>query len=189
MNQEKNNPSKINLSIEMPRTGFDSLALRRLSGIVAAHAGLTFEQTAEDTLRFDLGERAPDEAQDDAAFVSALCETAKLGKTALYCRVAVAAQRTALEGFAEMKGFSNIACYEDDDNPNLLRTHTGFGQLEQDIRAGKIARVLAENLSRLGRSTADAVRWTIWLQRHGAEIFTLDSPADLNAALEALENA
>jgi hypothetical protein len=42
MNQEKTN-----LTIEVPRAGFDDLALRRLSGIVAAHAGLTLVQTAE----------------------------------------------------------------------------------------------------------------------------------------------
>ncbi|MDR1464742.1 MAG: hypothetical protein LBJ11_05520 [Oscillospiraceae bacterium] len=73
MNQEK-----INLIIEMPCAGFDQSALRRLSGIVAAHVGVSVEQTATDTLRFDLGERAPDEAPDCAAFVTALCKAAKL---------------------------------------------------------------------------------------------------------------
>jgi hypothetical protein len=71
---------KINLEIEMPRAGFDALALRRLGGIVAAHAGLSFEETADDTLRFHLGERAPDEALGCAVFIAALCETAKSGQ-------------------------------------------------------------------------------------------------------------
>jgi hypothetical protein len=72
MNQEK-----INLSIELPLTGFDDLALRRLGGLVAAHAGLSFVKTKKDTLLFDLGERAPTEAQNGAAFVAALCEQAR----------------------------------------------------------------------------------------------------------------
>jgi len=72
MNQEK-----INLTVEMPLTGFDALALRRLSGLVARHTGLSFEQTPEDTLRFYLGELLPHKAQDAAQFVAALCEAAK----------------------------------------------------------------------------------------------------------------
>lgn len=186
---------KIDLHIEMPRDGFDGLALRRLGGLVAAHAGLSLEQTPEDTLRFNLGERAPTEAMDCAVFVSDLCDTAKLGKTALYCHTTLAnpglvfGQRTALEHLAETKGFGNIACYEDDGDPNLTRTHTGFGQLEQDIRAGQIARVLATSVSKLGRNTGDVIRWVAWARRHGAEIFTLNTAVDINAALEALENA
>ena len=66
------NPEKIRLTIEMPRAGFDDLALRRLSGLVAAHAGLTLMQTAEDTLRFDLGERAPAGKTPRAATVGRL---------------------------------------------------------------------------------------------------------------------
>ena len=185
---------KINLSIEMPLTGFDGLVLRRLSGLVADHVGFSFAKTPEDTLRFDLGERAPTEAQECAAFIDGLCKTAKLGRTALYCKTAainpaaIAKQRTALEGLAKEKDFANLAYYEDDGDPNLVRTHTGFGQMEQDIRAGQIARVLATNITKLGRNTADTVRWMVWLRRHGTEVFTLDAP-DFNTALEVLENA
>ena len=188
MNQEK-----IDLSIEIPMTGFDTLALRRLSGLVAAHVGLSFEKTPEDTLRFALGERAPDEALECADFIAGLCKTAKLGRTAIYCRTAtvdpaaITKQRAALERRAEEKGFTDLAHYEDDGDPRLVRTHTGFGQLERDIRAGQIARVMATSVTRLGRNTADTVRWMVWLRRHGAEIFTLDAP-DFNAALEVMEN-
>ena len=190
MNQEK-----INLTIEMPRTGFDALALRRLSGLVAAHVGLSFERTAEDTLRFDLGERAATEAQDGAVFIAGLCKTAKMGRTALYCRTAVinpdaiSKQRAALERFAGERGFTDLVCYEDDGDPNLIRTHTGFGQLEKDVRAGKIARVITTSITRLGRNTADVIRWAVWARRHGTKIFTLNDPVDFNAALEVLENA
>ena len=189
MNQEK-----INLSIEMPIAGFDALALRRLGGLVAAHAGLSFEKTPTDSLRFDLGERAPTEAQDGAAFIAALCETARNGQTALYCRTAVAdpagiaAQREALERFAEERGFGNIVSYEDDGYSGLDRTRPDFSQLNEDIHDGKIQRVLSEKLSCLGRNTAEVVKWAVWLRRHGAEIYIPDPQADLNAALETLEN-
>jgi len=190
MNQEK-----MNLSIDLPMAGFDSLALRRLSGLVAAHAGLSFERTPEDTLRFDLGERAPGEAMGGAAFISGLLETARNGQTALYCRTAspdpdaIARQRETLQRFAVAHSFGNTVCYEDDGCSALGRTRPAFSQMEEDIRGGKIQRVLAKSLTRLGRNSAEVVRWALWLRRHGAEVIILDPPVDINAALEVLENA
>jgi len=190
MNQEK-----INLSIEMPLTGFDGLALRRLSGLVAAHAGLSFAKTPQDTLRFDLGERAPAEAGECAGLIAGLCEAAKYGQTALYCRTAtvnptaIAQQRTVLEGFAEKRGFTDLACYEDDGYSGRNPKRPAFARLEEDIRAGKIARVLVASITRLGRNTAEVLRWATWLRRHGAEIVAMNIPVDLNPALEVLENA
>jgi len=189
MNQEK-----INLTIEMPQTGFDDPALRRLKGLVAAHDGLSFEKTPEDTLRFDLGERAPDEAQDGAVFISALCETARNGQTALYCRTEVAdpagiaAQREALERFAKEQGFGNIVHYED-DGYSFRDFSPAFLQLEKGVQGGKIQRVLTEDLCTLGRNTAGLVVWAVWLRRHGAELHTRYKPKKLNEDLEALENA
>ena len=179
------NREKINLTIEMPKTGFDDPALRRLSGLVAAHKGLSFEKTPEDTLRFDLGERAPHEAQDGAAFIAALCETARNGQTALYCRTAVAdpagiaAQREALERFAGEQGFGNIVCYEDDGYSHRDFS-PAFLQLEKDVQSGKIQRVLSEDLFRLGRNTAGLVNWHIWLQKYGANLFTPQRPMGFN---------
>ena len=186
---------KFDLTVEMPLNGFDNLALRRLSGIVAAHVGLSFEKTPEDTLRFSCGERAPTEAQECAQLVARLCKTAQLGRTALYCRTAVvnpaniAAQRDALQALAKERGFSNLACYEDDGYRAGNPKRPAFVRLEQDIRVGKIARVMVKSPSRLGQNTAEVVRWAIWLRRHGAEIITIDPPVDINAALEVLENA
>jgi hypothetical protein len=188
MNQEK-----FNLTIEMPRTGFDPLALRHLGGLVAAHVGLSFEETATDTLRFDLGERAPTETQEGAAFISELCQQAKQGQTALYCRSAIVnpeaitRQRENLQLFAEEQGFGSIAHYEDDGYSGLDRDRPDFLRLEADIRGGKIQRVLTMELSRLGKNIAEVIRWAVWSQRHGAEIFALEDP--INDLLENLENA
>jgi hypothetical protein len=190
MNQEK-----INLTIEMPRASLSDPALRRLSGLVAAHAGLSFEETPTDTLRFDLGDVPPQGAQECAGFIAGLCEQAKQGQTAIYCRSAIsnpdaiARQRETLQRFAEGQGFSNIVCYEDDGYSGLDANRPDFLRLEEDIRGGKIQRVLSEKLSHLGRNTADVVRWMLWLRRHGAEICILGMQNDLNADLETLENA
>ena len=216
---------KINLSIETPMTGFDTLALRRfwhellhelsftvVHNLVAAHVGLSFTKTPEDAgyemcrghisprpalagPRFDLGERAPDEAQECTRLVSSLCEIAKTGQTALYCRTAtfnpavIAAQRDALEDFAKKRGFSDLAYYEDDGYSGRNSKRPAFVRLEEDIRAGKIARVMVASVTRLGRNTAEVIRWAIWLRQHGAEIITLDPPVDINAALGVLESA
>jgi hypothetical protein len=206
MNQEK-----INLTIEMPRAGLSAPALRRLSGLVAAHVGLSFEETPTDAgyemsqcdisprpalagLLFDLGERAPDEAQKCAGFIAGLCEQAKQRQTAIYCRSAAAdpeetvRQRETLQRFAEERDFGNLVFYEDVGFGWHNASRPDFLRLEEDIRSGKIQRVLSEKLSHLGRNTADVVCWVLWLRQHGAEIYAMDTD-DINAALEALENA
>jgi hypothetical protein len=190
MNQEK-----INLTIEMPRAGLSTPALRRLSGLVAAHVGLSFDETPTDTLLFDLGECAPDEAQECAGFIAGLCETAKQGQTAIYCRSAAAnsedtvRQRETLQRFAEERDFGNLVFYEDVGFGWHNVNRPDFLRLEADIRGGKIQRVLSEKLNHLGRNTADVVRWMLWLRRHGAEVYMTGMTGDLNAGLEALENA
>ena len=46
--------------------------------------------------------------------------------------------------------------------------------------------MIAPDLVRLGRDTAEVVRWIVWLRRHGVEIMLLDGP-DLNRLLTGLE--
>ena len=98
-----------------------------------------------------------------ADFIAGLCETARDGQIALYCRTEVAdpagiaAQREALERFAGEQGFGNTVSYEDDGYSALNRTRPAFLQLEKDVQSGKIQRVLSEDLFRLGRNTAGLV--------------------------------
>jgi DNA invertase Pin-like site-specific DNA recombinase len=121
--------------------------------------------------------------------------------TALYCRVAapdqdtIALQRHSLQRHADEQGYADLTFYEDDGYSGLNPNRPAFTQLEQDVRDGKVARVLAVSLTRLGRNTAEVVRWAVWLRRHGVEIITLkdgitmDSQVDLNPLLAALEQA
>ena len=112
--------------------------------------------------------------------------------TALYCRTAladaesIARQRESLRRFAGEKGFTNLTYYEDDGFSGLDLARPAFLRLEQEIRDGKIARVIASDLARLGRDTAEVVRWLVWLRRHGVELTLLDGP-DLNPLLAGLE--
>ena len=114
-------------------------------------------------------------------------------RTALYCRSAtpdaqaIAQQRTALRHYAEEQGFDTLIRYEDNGCSGSNLDRPAFTRLEQDIRDGKVARVLVKNISRLGRNTAEVVKLLVWLRRHGVEIYMLDGQADLNPLLAALE--
>ena len=112
--------------------------------------------------------------------------------TALYCRTAladaeaIAQQHESLRRFAGEQGFTNLTYYEDDGYSGLNLARPAFLRLEQDIRDGKVARVIAPDLARLGRNTAEVVRWLVWLRRHGVELTLLDG-FDLNSLLAGLE--
>jgi DNA invertase Pin-like site-specific DNA recombinase len=113
--------------------------------------------------------------------------------TALYCRTLghepdeMARQRTALQHYSDVQCFGEQVLYEDDGYSALDPARPAFLRLEQDIRDGKVARVLATSLTRLGRNTAEGVRWAVWLRRHGVELVTLEDAADLNPLLAGLE--
>ena len=114
-------------------------------------------------------------------------------RTAIYCRTsapdqaALAYQRTALQDYAKAQGFDTLIRYEDNGYTGSDAERPAFCRLEQDIRDGKVARVLTSSISRLGRNTSDVMKWLVWLRRHGAEIYTLDNQAEWNPLLAALE--
>jgi len=113
--------------------------------------------------------------------------------TALYLRTAkhdpahLAYQRTTLQDYAKAMAYDPLVYYEDDGYSALDPARPAFLRLEQDIRDGKVARVLASSLSRLGRNTAEVLKWVVWLRGHGVEIVTMDTPVDWNPLLAALE--
>ena len=114
---------------------------------------------------------------------------------ALYCRTAnanpdeMARQRYALHLYARQNGVTldDVTFYEDDGYSAHDPKRPAFMQLELDVMDGKVARVVTTSLTRLGRNTAEVVRWAIWLRRHSVEIFTLDDRAELNTLLAGLE--
>jgi len=105
--------------------------------------------------------------------------------TAVYCRLAlrdaeaIAMQRDPLLRYAGERGYTSLRVYEDNGHSGLTLKRPAFARLEQDIRDGKIERILTECISRLGRNTVDVMKWLKWLRGQGVEIITLDNPTDM----------
>ena len=116
-------------------------------------------------------------------------------RTAIYCRTAtreaaaIAQQHAALRRFAEEQDFDTLIRYEDNGYSANDLDRPAFCRLEQDIRDGKVARVLTTSISRLGRNTPEVMKWLVWLRGQGSEIFTLDDKAEWNPLLAALEES
>jgi len=103
--------------------------------------------------------------------------------TAIYCRTAkqdpadLAYQRTGLQDYANAVPNGTPAFYEDYGYLATDPERPAFLQLEQDIRDGKVARVLAMSLSSLGRNTEEVLRWARTALEQGVEVVTMDMPA------------
>lgn len=104
--------------------------------------------------------------------------------TAIYCRTAapdstaIEAQREALLRYAEDHGFGNAQVFEDDGSSGLTLARPAFERMNALISEGRVARVLAQNISRLGRNTAEVLAWAHMAQEHGVVVSTLDMSAD-----------
>jgi len=102
--------------------------------------------------------------------------------TAIYLRTTkqdpadLAYQRTALQDYAGAKAYGFLVTYEDYVYPVTDSERPAFTRLEQDIREGKVARVLAMSLSSLGRNTEEVVKWARFLLDHGTDVITMDMP-------------
>ena len=100
-------------------------------------------------------------------------------RTALYCRTAtpdagaITQQRTTLRRFADEHGFADVELYEDDGYSGLNPARPAFSRLEHDIRDGKVVRVLAVSVTRLGRNIEDVLMWARALRDQGVELFVL----------------
>jgi DNA invertase Pin-like site-specific DNA recombinase len=104
--------------------------------------------------------------------------------TALYCRTAtpdpaaIAQQRITLQDFAGAQAFGTTVLYEDDGYTGSNTDRPAFTRLEQDIRDGKVARVLAVSVTRLGRNIEEALRWARALHDQGVELIILKGGPD-----------
>lgn len=109
------------------------------------------------------------------------------GITAIYSRVAqpstpddtvAVLQRESLVRYAEGQGYGNIECYDDTGFSGLAFTaRPGFQRLQEDINAGKVQRVIVKNESRIGRNTAEVIRWISSLQAKGIQLIATAHPA------------
>jgi len=84
------------------------------------------------------------------------------GLTALYERLSqedkldgesnsIANQKKILENYCRSNGYSGIRHYEDDGYSGTNFNRPGFQKMLEDIKAGKIARVIVKDMSRFGR--------------------------------------
>jgi DNA invertase Pin-like site-specific DNA recombinase len=91
--------------------------------------------------------------------INLLCEK---GLTALYERLSqedrnegesnsIANQKRILENYCENNGYKAVEHYEDDGYTGTNFNRPGFQRMLADIKAGKIARVIVKDMSRLGR--------------------------------------
>jgi len=98
-------------------------------------------------------------------------------QTAIYCRTTdydaagIAKQCNALVRFAREQGFANITAYKDYGFCASNSKRPAFVQLGKAIRNGKVKWVLVTGVTRLGRDTAEILRWT---RENGVKIYVLD---------------
>jgi len=120
-------------------------------------------------------------------------------KTAIYCRTAtpdpfaIEMQREALLRYVAAHGFGAVEIYEDDGFSGSDPARPAFARMNADIAAGRVARVLARNVARLGRNISDVLAWARAALEQGVEVITMDMDAVFTperfAALEAaMEN-
>jgi DNA invertase Pin-like site-specific DNA recombinase len=115
--------------------------------------------------------------------------------TAIYCRVASAmcvdrfsvieVQKAFVSSFAASRGYSDFVYYLDDGYTGITLNRPAFMQMTEDIRAGKIAAVIAHNLSRIGRNFTDVGEWLTWLAEQDVALITTDGFQNRDIAFPA----
>lgn len=91
-------------------------------------------------------------------------------KTALYARLSkddledavsnsIIHQKFMLEKYAEEHGYYNTQFYADDGYTGVNFNRPAFQEMMDDIRKGKIERVIVKDFSRFGRNYVDCGRY------------------------------
>ena len=100
--------------------------------------------------------------------------------TVLYCRTAqpdpaaIATQRETLLRYAVGRGFEAVEVFEDDGYSARNASRPAFTRINALIACGRVARILALDVARLGRNTTDVLSWVRTARDMGAEVITLD---------------
>jgi len=100
--------------------------------------------------------------------------------TAIYCRVAtpdataIEAQRETLLRFAATQGYGNVEVYEDNGFTGSNSARPAFERMNADIAEGRVARVLARSVARLGRNISEVLAWARAALGQGVEVLTID---------------
>jgi DNA invertase Pin-like site-specific DNA recombinase len=117
-------------------------------------------------------------------------------KTALYCRAAHAPkcddvaeilQKERLRRYAELQGYTDTRLYEDIGfSGTKLDGRPAFDRLMRDINAGEVKRVVVQSFGRIGRNTAEVIRWIGGLHARDVDVAVLECPADSFDTLQRL---
>ena len=103
--------------------------------------------------------------------------------TAVYCRTAspdpaaIEMQRETLLRYAEAHGFGNVEVFEDDGFGGNDPTRPAFARMNALITEGRVTRVLARSIARLGRNIAEVLAWARIAQEQDVKVITLDMGA------------
>lgn len=105
-------------------------------------------------------------------------------QTAIYCRTAshedfgfvLDCQKLQLVRYAKEHGYTNPVIYMDNGFSGLTLDRPAFSKMQQGIREGEISTVLVKDISRIGRSYTDVIRWVLETEQAGIEVVIINIP-------------
>ena len=104
--------------------------------------------------------------------------------TAIYTRIdysgdswAVQVQMRSLEQYAKEQGFDNLHHYSDNGFSGITAQRPAFQRMLQDMEDGRLARIVIKDLSRLFRSSMEAIEFVEnTLPQYGVVLYTMTEP-------------
>lgn len=95
--------------------------------------------------------------------------------------VSITNQKEMLEAYAKEKGFTNIKHYTDDGYSGGSFERPGWKQLIEDIEDGKIATVIAKDMSRIGRNYLEVGYFTeVYFGQKNIHFIAISNNVDSN---------
>jgi DNA invertase Pin-like site-specific DNA recombinase len=112
-------------------------------------------------------------------------------RVAIYTRVArndrfsIENQESVLREYAARQGCTDPLIYADNGESGLTLRRPAFMKLDRDIRDGKIEKVIAANVSRIGRDAVQVMEWLGGLREKGIEFEAAlqPNPIEMPAAI------
>jgi len=99
-------------------------------------------------------------------------------RVAIYIRVANADQmimdnqEAELRQYAEEQGYTAPLVYKDNGHSGLSFHRPAFMKMQKDIQNGTIGKIIAKDLSRIGRNTTQVMNWLDELKQKGVALDT-----------------
>lgn len=90
-------------------------------------------------------------------------------------------QKKYLEGYCAQQGYTNFAHYTDDGFSGGTFERPAWKKLVADIEAGKVARVIVKDMSRIGRDYLQTGFYTeVMFRQHGIHFIAIANSVDSN---------